>query len=173
MGSIAGKAADQLRPSEHETSQIDQPAESALGDGAEEGDDGLPSTGQLKSQAKQKGSAYAEQARKKGLQSRDDIESYLREKFPKQRRDAVVNRLKRVITEIQNNPDFQETVDFMMDLAKKYGMTLKDKIGDEAQKSKSNGIQTDDHFDRALQEAKVRISIYTLGAEVLLILKLL
>lgn len=66
-----------------------------------------------------------------------------------------MNRLKRVITEIQKNPDFQETIDFMMDLAKRYGETLKEKLGVEVEKSRRGGIQTDEHFDRALQDAKV------------------
>lgn len=156
VGSIATKASDQFRPSESETSQIEKPAEPALGD-APAGEDGPPSAGTLRRQARGKGSAYIEQAKKKGQQSRDDIESYLREKFPKQRRDAVVNRLKKVITEIQGNPDFQDTVDFMMDLVRRYGLTMKERMGVEVRKNKRSGVQTDEHFDRALQDAKVTV----------------
>lgn len=151
--SLATTASDKLRPSEDETSQIDKPASAALGD---RNSTGPPSVSEVQKQAKDKGSAYAEQAKKKSQQSRDDIEAYLREKFPKQRRDAVVNRLKRVITEIQKNPDFQETADFMMDLAKRYGASLKEQMSAEVDKSRKSGVQTDEHFDRALQDAKVR-----------------
>lgn len=157
---MATKASEQFRPSESETSQIDKPAESAHGDSA--GEEGLPSASMIRKQARGKGSAYVDQAKRKGQQSRDDIESYLREKFPKQRRDAVVNRLKKVIIEIQGNPDFQDTVDFMMDLARRYGTTMKERIGGEVRKSKRGGVQTDEHFDRALQDAKVRINYYCL-----------
>lgn len=155
---MATKASDQFRPSESETSQIDKPAEPAHSDSA--GEEGLPSAGMIRKQARGKGSAYVDQAKRKGQQSRDDIESYLREKFPKQRRDAVVNRLKKVIIEIQGNPDFQDTVDFMMDLARRYGTTVKERMGVEVRKSKRGGVQTDEHFDRALQDAKVRINYY-------------
>lgn len=110
---------------------------------------------QLKSLAKEKGREYSDQAWQKGNQTRDDMESYLRQKFPKQRRDAVVNRLKRVLTEIQNNPDFQEAVDFLMGLMRKYGVTLRDKMMQEAQRTKESGVQTDEHFDRAFMQAKV------------------
>lgn len=67
-----------------------------------------------------------------------------------------MNRLKKIITEIQGNPDFQDTVDFMMDLVRRYGATMKERMGVEVRKSKRSGVQTDEHFDKALQDAKVR-----------------
>lgn len=150
---MATTAADKLRPTEPETANIDQPAESGLGNR----DSQPPSSAQLKSQAKEKGREYSEQLWQKARQTRDDMESYLRQKFPKQRRDAVVNRLKRVLTEIQNNPDFQEAVDFLMGLMRKYVATFKDKMMQEGRRTKQSGVQTDEHFDRAFMQAKVPI----------------
>jgi Family of unknown function (DUF5923) len=116
----------------------------------------MPSAVEVHSAAKEKGIAYGEQAKKKARSSREDIESYLREKFPKQRQDAVINRLKKVITDIQQNPDFTETIEFLVELAQKYIKSIKTSVQKEAGKSKVDvGIQKDEHFDRAIQEAKV------------------
>jgi negative regulator of replication initiation len=148
---IASKAADIARPSE-DISQIEQPAESTFGD--PQSAKKAPSASQARDTAKEKGAAFVDQARSKTYQSRDDIESYLREKFPKQRRDAVINRLKKVISDIQRNPDFNDTVDFMFELGQKYVTRVKTKLVKEANGSKPS-LDTDQNFDRAVEDLKV------------------
>ena len=60
-----------------------------------------PSTEEMKDQAdkalkdaKKKGKDIKKQ---KGKKTRDDVQEYLSQKFPKQRQDAIVNRLKKVL----------------------------------------------------------------------------
>jgi hypothetical protein len=105
-----------------------------------------------RSAVKEKGSAIADSARKATYQFRDDLESYLREKFPKQRRDAVVNRMKKVVQDIQENPDFQETVDFIVELLHKYVTKIKDNVAVEG---KTADVKPDEHFDIAMKDIQV------------------
>jgi hypothetical protein len=95
----AGQTAESLRPSQDELNNIDNAA-----NGGQDGDKEPPSTDEVKDKAskagqdaKKKGKDAKKTAQKKGKQTRDDVQEYLKQKFPKQRQDAVVNRLKKVI----------------------------------------------------------------------------
>jgi len=93
----AGQMAEGSRPSQDELSSIDNAA-----NGGQQKDKKL-STIEMKDQAKQvgkdakkKGKEVKRSAQKKGKKTRDDVQEYLRQKFPKQRQDTIVNRLKKV-----------------------------------------------------------------------------
>ena len=95
----AAQAAESQRPSQDELNNIDSAA-----NGGEEKDKKPPSSEEVKDQADQaskqakaKGKEVKKSVQKKGKQSRDEIQEYLNQKFPKQRQDAVINRLKKVI----------------------------------------------------------------------------
>jgi hypothetical protein len=111
---------------------------------------------------KEKGLAYTDVTRKSIYESRDDIESYLREKFPKQRRDATVNRMKKVVQDIQENPDFQETVDFIIEILQKYITSIKDNIMNEG---KSASVATDEHFEVAMKDLQAILMAFANGKE--------
>ncbi|PWW72654.1 hypothetical protein C7212DRAFT_360023 [Tuber magnatum] len=156
---VAGSVAEKARPG-GDISQIEQPAESALG-GPDTGPD-VPSASRIRSMAKDKGISYAETLRKQTSQSRYDMEAYLREKFPKQRRDAVINRLKGTIGGIQKNPDFNDTVDFLIEMAQKYIGGMADSLVKETSAQKP-AIHTDEHFDRAVQDMKAILMVFADG----------
>lgn len=139
VASVAGKAAERVRSTEPD--QIQQKDLSAKA-------------------IKEKGLAYTDVTRKSVYESRDDLESYLREKFPKQRRDATVNRFKKVIQDIQENPDFQETVDFLVELGQKYVSSIKQSLAGETQKAT---VTTDEHFDVALKDMKAILMAFANG----------
>lgn len=101
---------------------------------------------------KEKGNAASQQVRQASYQFRDDLEAYLREKFPKQRRDAVINRMKKVVQDIQENPDFQETVDFVVDMMHRYATRVKDSVAAEG---KQADVKSDENFDIAMKDAQV------------------
>jgi hypothetical protein len=101
---------------------------------------------------KEKGIAVAESSRKAATQFRDDLEQYLREKFPKQRRDAVINRLKKVIQDVQENPEFQETIGFIIDMVRRYATRVKETIVKEGQEEEP---KTYDDFEIALKDFQV------------------
>ncbi|RPA99516.1 hypothetical protein L873DRAFT_1683147 [Choiromyces venosus 120613-1] len=150
---VASSAAEKARP-EEDISEIEKPAESAGPD--------IPSTSQMRSMAKDKGISYADALRKQTHQSRYDMESYLREKFPKQRRDAVINRLKGSISEIQKNEDFNRAVDFLLEMAQNYIGGLVDSLTKETSAQKPT-VRTDEHFDRAVQDLKAIIMVFADG----------
>lgn len=69
----------------------------------------------------------------------------------------MVNRLKKVISDIQGNPDFHETADFVIQLVSDYIETLKHTIVQEGKKAKKEAtVHYDEHFEAALQRGKVR-----------------
>ena len=91
--------AENQRPSQRELDGIDQPAE-----GVNQKDKKLPSTDEVKDRSNQagkdaqkKGQDLKRSAQKIGKKSRDEVQEYLSRKFPKQRQDAIVNRLKKVL----------------------------------------------------------------------------
>jgi cobalamin biosynthesis Mg chelatase CobN len=95
----AAQAAENQRPSQDELNNIDNAA-----NGGQDKDKEPPSTDDVKDkasragqEAKKKGKDAKKTAQKKGKQTRDDVQEYLKQKFPKQRQDAIVNRLKKVI----------------------------------------------------------------------------
>jgi len=152
---VASSAAEKARPT-GDISQIEQPAESGLGDPNASPD--IPSASRIQSMAKDKGISYVETLRGQTSQSRYDVESYLREKFPKQRRDAVINRLKGTINEIQKNSDFNDTVDFLIEMTHKYIDRMTENLVKETSAQEPT-IRTDEHFDRAVQEMKASVSV--------------
>ncbi|KAL4933886.1 uncharacterized protein BDV17DRAFT_70031 [Aspergillus undulatus] len=46
---------------------------------------------------------------------------YLRDKFPQERRDQAIYRLKKMVIEIQGHRDYQQAIGALLDLAEKYG----------------------------------------------------
>ena len=90
--------AESQRPSQQELDGIDTPAE-----GGTQKDKKPPSTDEVKDQtngtgkeAQKKGQDLKKSAQKKGKKSHDEVQEYLSQKFPKQRQDALINRLKKV-----------------------------------------------------------------------------
>lgn len=101
---------------------------------------------------KEKGVALTDSARRAGHQARDDLETYLREKFPKQRRDAAVARMKKVVQDIQQNTDFQEMVDFVVELLRGYVKRIGAGVQEEGGKTE---VLVDENFETAMKFLKV------------------
>ena len=93
-----------------ETAEIQSPSRDELNninntaDGGQDKDKKSPSTEETKDQAdkarkhaNKKGKDIKKQAQKKGKKTRDDVQEYLSQKFPKQRQDAIIYRLKKVL----------------------------------------------------------------------------
>ncbi|KAL7270560.1 hypothetical protein RUND412_006734 [Rhizina undulata] len=159
----ASKAADSARPSEADLSQIDKPSSStADASGSKKSMGSPPSAKQLSSVVKDKGMKYVDVVRTKGIESKDEVEAYLREKFPKQRTDAIINRLKNVVTDIQKNSDWQETADFLWALVGEYVQRIGKGIVEEGKKSEET-VSGDEHFEVAMQDAKAILTAFAGG----------
>ena len=160
----ASKAAEKSRPSEDELSNVEEAADvfpsreegEAAADRVKAEKQRLPSGAEMKKQAMDKSRGFAEETRRRTHQAGDDIQEYLKQKFPKQRRDAVINRFKKVLADIQNNPDFQETAEFIIQLIGDYAERLKDVAVEEGKRIKSDtSLHYDEHFEEAMQNGKV------------------
>jgi Family of unknown function (DUF5923) len=92
------ETAEQQRPSQSELDQIDQPAERG-----QMKDTKLPSQEEVRSNAdqtkvetKNKEKEVAKDLQRKAKMTRDDVQDYVDKKFPKERQEAIINRIKRV-----------------------------------------------------------------------------
>ena len=99
----AVEQADGARPSQAEVNDIDKPA-----DEGQQKDNKPPSADDIKDkvgkavqEAKQNADETKRSAMKKGKKARDDVQEFLNRKFPKQRQDAVINRLKKVLNPVK------------------------------------------------------------------------
>ncbi|KAJ6029300.1 hypothetical protein N7444_012287 [Penicillium canescens] len=128
------KAANKVRPSEEELSQVDQAAEenvwhekpniskediksklkknkgdkeSVASDSVAENDPAVPAKNKTKEVA-------------------DKTKNYLSDKIPKERREQTIWRLKKMIIEIQGHADYQRAVETLLDMAEKYAGHTKD-----------------------------------------------
>ncbi|KAJ5504163.1 hypothetical protein N7463_007037 [Penicillium fimorum] len=144
------KAANQVRPSQEDLSQIDQAAE----DNVWHEKPNL-SKNDLKSRMK-KNKAKAENEgigavaedetgtspQNKSKEYSDRTKSYLSEKIPKERREQTVWRLKKMIIEIQGHADYQQAVETLLSMAEQYAGHSKD-ISKKGSSSARDVLKTD------------------------------
>lgn len=65
--------------------------------------------------------AAKEAANQKAAEYRDKTKEYLQRKVPQDRRDQTIWRLKKMVIECQQHPDYQEAISTLLDLAEEYG----------------------------------------------------
>ncbi|KAJ5415889.1 hypothetical protein N7465_004584 [Penicillium sp. CMV-2018d] len=124
------KAANQVRPSEEELSQIDQAAEENVWhEKPNVSKDDLKS--RFKKNKAEKGSAAAASTavteeetgvspQNKRKEYSDKTKNYLSRKVPQERREQTVWRLKKMIIEIQGHADYQQAVETLLTMAEQY-----------------------------------------------------
>ncbi|PKX92530.1 uncharacterized protein P174DRAFT_421582 [Aspergillus novofumigatus IBT 16806] len=164
-GDVSQQAADRVRPSQEQLSQVDQPAEenvwhekpdipkeqlkSRFQKSKEEAGDvantatqsatggqdpatakdvdvqaGVSSAAQ---KAKEKvPEDVSEKAKSRAQELKERTRSYMEQKMPKERREQVIWRLKKMVIEIQGHPDYQQAVGTLLSLAEKYGRHTRD-----------------------------------------------
>ncbi|KAF8468285.1 hypothetical protein BDZ91DRAFT_656346, partial [Kalaharituber pfeilii] len=173
----ATQAAERTRPTEEQLSQVDRPAPSlpSREEGEQAGSNiessvtgSIPSADQLKYRALSTSQRYAAEARKRTYKASEDVQSYLAQKFPKQRRDAAINRLKKLLVDVQNNPDFQSSAEFLINLFKDYASRVRDAAIEEGQKTKhtvraDTHVGYDEHFEQALVKGKEILTAFAGG----------
>ncbi|POS72079.1 hypothetical protein DHEL01_v209526 [Diaporthe helianthi] len=69
----------------------------------------------------QDAAAAKEAANKRAAEYRDKTLEYLKKKIPQERREQTIWRLKKMILECQQHPDYQEAITTLLDLAEQYG----------------------------------------------------
>ncbi|ROW12546.1 hypothetical protein VMCG_00059 [Cytospora schulzeri] len=62
-----------------------------------------------------------ETANRRAAEYRAKTKDYLKKKMPEERRDQTIWRLKKMVIECQQHPDYQEAISTLLDLAEEYG----------------------------------------------------
>ncbi|KAI5800208.1 hypothetical protein DFH27DRAFT_482855 [Peziza echinospora] len=164
VASVAGSAAEQIHPSEEQLAQLDSSAPETFAsreEGAKASKDFPAESSKLQKQASEKSKDVAADARRKAYKAGDDVQEYLKQKFPKQRRDAVINRMKKIIRDIQGNEEFQEAAEFVLTLVRDYAAKLRDATAGETKKSSEMSYNT--HFQAAMDKVKEILTVFANG----------
>ncbi|GAA6017008.1 hypothetical protein JCM10207_001455 [Rhodosporidiobolus poonsookiae] len=85
------------------------------------------------------------------IERKDATKDYLRDKFPEERRDRFIYRLKKVVVENQRHQDYQAAIDFFLDKAEHYHVQAK-----EAGKQ-SGGTAASVKHDSDFQQARYEL----------------
>jgi len=88
-------------------------------------------------------------------QTKDRTAGYLKDKFPEERRDQTIYRLKKMIVEIQGHQDYQQAIDTLLRLAEEYTGHTKNLAGQTQGAVK--GAHTDDSLQKAEADLKTLI----------------
>lgn len=86
------------------------------------------------------------------------------EKMPKDKQDELIRRLQRALAQVQDHPDYQESINTIIHLVKVWGSRLSNVTGDLKQQAKQNDHpQQADYRDQAEREVKAIIEIWAQG----------
>lgn len=88
------------------------------GDGVDPNQAASTGANQLRDQAS---ANIPDETKDRAKQYRDRSMNYAKEKFPKERRDQSIFRLKKMIVEIQGHQDYQQAVETLLNIAEEYG----------------------------------------------------
>ncbi|KAI0481320.1 hypothetical protein GGR56DRAFT_629789 [Xylariaceae sp. FL0804] len=75
---------------------------------------------------RQDGKELGQKAKETNAAYRARVKQYLSQKVPAERRDQTIWRLKKMILECQQHPDYQQAITTLLDLAEQYGRHSKD-----------------------------------------------
>jgi len=89
-----------------------------------------------------------QQVRETRDKTRDRTKNYVDQKMPRERREQLIYRLKKMVVEIQGHQDYMRAIDTLLDLASEYGGHAQT-IGQQG-----TGTLKDAHGDSALNKAE-------------------
>ncbi|KAK4051695.1 hypothetical protein OIO90_004645 [Microbotryomycetes sp. JL221] len=92
----------------------------------------------------------------------DRAKSYAKDKFPEERRDRFIYRMKKVIVENQRHRDYQEAIEFFLDRAENYGKVTKDASAQGG--GKLLDVRNDSAFRAAEDELRTVLERFANGA---------
>ncbi|BFZ59546.1 hypothetical protein YB2330_000557 [Saitoella coloradoensis] len=95
------------------------------------------------------------EAHRKAMETKDKTVDYLKDKVPEERRQQVIDRLKKMVVEIQQHEDYQEAIDTLLSIAENYKGVTKD-VKNQAHGA-AKQTADDDHVQLAKDELKTVI----------------
>ncbi|KAH9815942.1 hypothetical protein DFH28DRAFT_1125996 [Melampsora americana] len=102
-----------------------------------------------------------EEHKEKARKAKEDTKEYMQDKFPKERRDRFIYRLKKVIVEQQRHRDYQEAIDFFLGMAESYQGHAKDVSSTAA--NKGGDVLHDPAFKQAQKELRTLLERFANG----------
>lgn len=170
--SHAGDAANKVQSSAEDKKHLDdrQQAKETAGDAGQVASDKANAAASMTSEKKNRlkeayGNAIAkipEEHKEKARQARDDTKVYIQDKFPKERRERFIYRLKKVIVEQQRHRDYQEAIDFFLGLAESYKGHAQGITSHAA--NKSGDVLNDPTFKEAQHEMRTLLERFANGS---------
>ncbi|CAH7690415.1 hypothetical protein BY996DRAFT_8551141 [Phakopsora pachyrhizi] len=100
--------------------------------------------------------------KEKARNLRDSTKDYMHDKFPRERRDRFIYRLKKVIVEQQRHRDYQEAVDFFLSIAETY-QGHANSVTTSA-KSRGSDVLQDPQFQEAQREMRTLLERFANGS---------
>ncbi|GAA5902285.1 hypothetical protein JCM5296_003972 [Sporobolomyces johnsonii] len=124
------KAARKARPSEKERQEKKLPT-----DGYEHWEDVVAAGQDVRKSIKRGAEDKRDEMLKQGVKELRKAKEYIEEELPTDAKDAVIERFKAIINEIQSQPEYSEAVNTLSRLARKYFELSKESLVDAAQAS--------------------------------------
>ncbi|ORY77244.1 hypothetical protein BCR35DRAFT_305540 [Leucosporidium creatinivorum] len=91
----------------------------------------------------------------------DKAKDYAKDKFPQERRDRFIYRLKKVVVENQRHRDYQEAIEFFLDRAENYGNVAADAANQSG--GKLGDVRNDSAFQSAERELRTLLERFANG----------
>ncbi|KAG0170457.1 hypothetical protein DFQ28_002079 [Apophysomyces sp. BC1034] len=120
----------------------------------------------------QKSEDMKENTKRKGKQIQENFkdqvsmgQTYLHDKFPPEKQEELIKRLKKVLYQVQQHSDYQRAIDIIIDLFQSWGDRLVESsqgVGGTAADA-TKQIQSDSDWSNAIQEAKTIIEDWAQG----------
>ncbi|GAA5926641.1 hypothetical protein JCM1841_003190 [Sporobolomyces salmonicolor] len=124
------KAARKARPSDKEREEKKLPT-----DGYEHWEDVVAAGQDVRKNIKRGAEDKRDEMLKQGVKELRKAKEYIEEELPTDAKDAVIERFKAIINEIQSQPEYSEAVNTLSHLARKYFELSKESLVDAAQAS--------------------------------------
>ncbi|KAL0083046.1 hypothetical protein J3Q64DRAFT_1850228 [Phycomyces blakesleeanus] len=119
----------------------------------------------LKQQTSQKGRQYQQQALEQARLHHERSKQYARDKFPPEKVDDIIRRLKVVLAEVQRNPDYQYAINTILRLFSTWSHRAMDMSQETAKTTAGTGqtFRSDKNWSQAEQEIKTIIEAWAQG----------
>lgn len=93
-------------------------------------------------------------------EAKESTKQYLQEKIPEERRDAAIERLKKMVVEIQDHEDYNDAIETILGLAENYKGHTKHLTAEVGKTAQSGANKSDDKLAVATKELKTVIEYF-------------
>ncbi|GAA6005836.1 uncharacterized protein JCM10292_004655 [Rhodotorula paludigena] len=157
------KAARDVRPTDEQIKQHNAGIEDRFG--AEHWEDVVGNLQDARKQVRRGYEDKRDDTLRKGVKKGRALVHYVDEKLPTDTKDAVIERFRRVVGEIQSKPEYQDAVNTLSHLARKYFNLARDELEKTAEQSKAKldklEVEPDDEAKDAVTQLRRIIESFT------------